>query len=165
VFRKLIGLAAGVAAIAAATLILPAGAFACNSTSATCVYSPQGLPGGGHSSGGGGGGNSGGGGGTGQSQTPAPVSSHVASALSRAHVPPADKSVLQGLASNPAFGKTRGLTGITPESVVAPSTIGAAFDLGPGPIALIAVLAASALLLLGATGWRGWRRWRGPLGG
>ena len=38
-----------------------------------------------------------------------------------------------------------------------PSALGSAFDLGSGPIALLAVLAGAALALLTATGVRRWR--------
>jgi hypothetical protein len=38
-----------------------------------------------------------------------------------------------------------------------PSALGSAFDLGSGPIALLAALAGTALLLLGGSGLRLWR--------
>jgi hypothetical protein len=41
-----------------------------------------------------------------------------------------------------------------------PSALGSAFDLGSGPTALLAILAATAVLLLAASGLRGWRHWR-----
>lgn len=160
--RKLTGLLVALAA-ALALLVVPAGALACNSTSAVCVYSPGSVgPGGGHSSGGGGGGGSSGGS-PGQNLAPAPVSSHVTGALSRSSIPQSDKTALKTLMKNPAFGKTRGLTAVSPESVAAPSALNAVFDLGAGPVALIAILIGSAILLLAGTGWRGWRRWRGRL--
>jgi hypothetical protein len=45
-------------------------------------------------------------------------------------------------------------------SAAAPSALGSAFDLGSGPTALLAVLAATAVLLLVGSGLRGWRHWR-----
>ena len=155
---KLTGLLAVLAALFVAMLVAPAGALACNSTSAVCVYSPGGVgPGGGHT-GGPGGSTSGP---SGQSEPPVPVSSHVTGSLSRSSIPSRDKSALQSLAANPAFGKTRGLTGMAPESVAAPSAFSALFNLGAGPLALIVILIGSAVLLLAGSGWRGWRRWRG----
>jgi hypothetical protein len=43
-----------------------------------------------------------------------------------------------------------------------PSALGSAFDLGSGPTALLAALAATALLLLGGSGFRFWRQRHHP---
>lgn len=51
----------------------------------------------------------------------------------------------------------RDLPSPTSESASTPSALGAAFDLGSGPLALLAVLAGTALLLLSGSGLRLWR--------
>jgi hypothetical protein len=45
-------------------------------------------------------------------------------------------------------------------SVASPGLLGAAFDLGAGPTALLAILLATALALAARGGVRGWRRKR-----
>jgi len=59
-----------------------------------------------------------------------------------------------------AFARGRGQRGL--ESPIAgsassPSALGSAFDLGSGPLALLAALAGTALLFLGGSGLRVWR--------
>jgi hypothetical protein len=58
------------------------------------------------------------------------------------------------------FARSRGRRSL--ESPIAagtstPSALGSAFDLGSGPLALLAVLAGTALLFLGGSGLRVWR--------
>lgn len=143
---------AAVAAVVAAILIAPAGALACGGggMSAAQIYrecgpsaaggAPLGAPG----------------------QQSVPVSQQVQQSLGHfASKDKADAAGLKQLLENPGFGATRSLTSVPADAVVAPSTLSAVFDLGAGPLALIAVLGATALTLLAGTGWRGWRRWRG----
>jgi hypothetical protein len=59
-----------------------------------------------------------------------------------------------------AFARGRGQRGLESPpagSASTPSALGSAFDLGSGPLALLAVLAGTALLLLGGSGLRLWR--------
>ena len=147
--RKLTGLLVVLSAFVA--LALPAGALAdnCTSSSAVCIYSEQGLGAdGGHAIGSG-------------PTKPLPVPTHVSETISKSKAGKKNAPALQALVSNPGFGATRSLTAVPSGAVVPPSALNAVFDLGAGPIALIAVLAGTALLLLVGTGWRGWRRWRG----
>lgn len=156
------GVIAAVAAAVVLVLVTPVSALACGGggTSASQIYREC-LPNarGGNSQGPG----SGGGGGGSANQTPPPVSSPIAKAFAHSHASKAQQQLLTGLLRNPGFGKTRSLQNYPTGNVAAPSTLDAAFDVGPGPVVLIALLAGSAVLLLAATGWRGWRRWRGPL--
>ena len=150
--RKLTGVVAAVAAGIVAVLVVPAGAFACGGggTSATAIYTECGPNATGGTSLGAPG------------QKPVPVSKHVQKSIT--HVAKKNKVAATGLEHlmrSPSFGGRRSLTAVPASAVAAPSTLNAVFDVGAGPIALIVVLAGSAVLLLAATGWRGWRRWRG----
>lgn len=147
--RKLALLFVIASSVAVPLLVAPSGAFACSGESATCVYSPQGVGAGGGKSV-----NT-----PGQQQPPTQVSQHVVEKLQR-HAGK-DAPALHALVTNPGAGpgRDRHLTAIG--KVSTPSTFGAVFDLGTGPVALIAILIGSAVLLLAASGWRGWRRWRG----
>lgn len=154
--KKLTGLFAALTAVAAVALFAPAGALACSGVSAVCVYSQQNIgPGGSKPI------NKPGS----QPQRPVQVPQGVTKKLSQSHAPSAQVKALQALAQNPNLVQKRNLQAVAPGSITAPSALGAAFDIGPGPVALIAVLAASAVLLLAGTGWRGWRRRRSRLAG
>lgn len=149
---KLTGLFAALAAALVVVLVAPTGALACSGTSAVCVYSQQGpAPGGAKPLTGPGG----------QPQPAVAIPSGVAQKISQSHATTLQKKALQSLVQNPSFAQRHNIQALAPGSVVAPSALGAAFDVGPGPIALIAVLGGTAALLLVGTGWRGWRRWRG----
>lgn len=145
-FRKTTGVLAAIAAAVAVGLVAPSAALACNNDSATCVYSPGGVSAGGGKS-------------AGPGAKPRPVSKQVANFLAKAGK---DAPGLQALVQQPNLGTPpqRALQGFNPASVAPPSALSAIFDLGAGPVALIAVLIGSALALLLAGGWRGWRRWR-----
>lgn len=153
------GVIAAVAAAVVLVLLTPVSALACGGggTSASQIYRECLPNASGGKSQGPGPSNSGGG------TNPAPVSSPIAKAFAHSHASKAQQQLLTGLVRNPGFGKTRFLQNRPTGNVAAPSTLDAAFDVGPGPVVLIALLAGSAVLLLAATGWRGWRRWRGPL--
>lgn len=59
-----------------------------------------------------------------------------------------------------SFARSRGRRGLeSPKagSASTPSALGSAFDLGSGPVALLAALAGTALLFLGGSGLRLWR--------
>jgi hypothetical protein len=80
-----------------------------------------------------------------------PVSSRTAHALKKS-----------GKDSRTLFNFVRGsghrfLDSPSTESATEPSALGSAFDLGSGPLALLAALAGTALLLLGGSGLRIWR--------
>lgn len=157
--RKLTGLFAAFAAVVVVVLLAPAVSLAggCSGVSAVCIYNPQASsgPGGSRPVGGPGG------------QTPKSVaiSKTIASKISRSHTSKSQQKALQGLVQSPSYSGGRHLAAIPPGSVVAPSTLGAAFDIGAGPIALIAIVGGTAVLLLAGTGWRGWRRRRSRLVG
>ena len=85
-----------------------------------------------------------------QQGTSAPVSSRTANALRKAGD---DSRTLAGF----LHGSRRVLPSSHAESGAGPSTLGSAFDLGSGPLALLAALAGTALLLLGGSGLRIWR--------
>jgi hypothetical protein len=148
--RTLTGVVAALAAACVVVLAVPAGALACGGggTSATAVYIECGSSA------------SGGSNATPSNQKPVKVSSGLAQNIQQhggKH-----QSDLQRLAESPNFGGVdRKLQRVAPGSVATPSAVSALFDLGAGPLALIAILIASAVALLGSTGWRGWRRWRG----
>jgi hypothetical protein len=133
-----------------AVLVAPAGALACGGggTSATAVYMECGNNGGGSKT-------------VDPNQKPLSVSQHTQKALKK-HAGKHQRD-LMSLVRNPNFGQNKGLAAIEPGSVVPPSAFSALFDLGAGPLALIAILIGSVVLLLAGTGWRGWRRWRGRL--
>jgi hypothetical protein len=82
----------------------------------------------------------------------APVSHRTAKALKKAGK---DSRTLQAFVRStgkrllPNPGSESGSTG--------PSALGSAFDLGSGPLTLLAILAGTALLLLGGSGLRLWR--------
>lgn len=146
--RTLTGVVAAVAAACVVVLVAPAGALACGGggTSATAVYMECGNSAGGGSN-------------ITPNQKQLKVSSHVADKIKQhggKH-----QSDLTQLVRNPNFSGARHLAALQPGSVQTPSAFSALFDLGAGPLALIAVLLGSVLLLAGTSGWRGWRRWRG----
>jgi hypothetical protein len=145
-------LAAGL--VAAAVLVAPSAALACNGgTSAVNVYREciQ-TGGGGKSTGGGGGGNPSSGpsnGGT----TATPISSQTAKAIRHAGK---DGKAIAHLVRG--YGDARVLQSSHSGTGAAPTAIGSAFDLGSGPTALLVVLAGTAVLLLAGTGVRGFRQ-------
>jgi hypothetical protein len=135
------------ALVAGAVLVAPSAALACTGgPSAVNVYKEC-LP-----SGSGSKPTSGGGAGSTLS-----LSKETARALAHAGK---DRHLLSELVRNPGLGASRELQSAGAGSTRAPSALGSAFDLGSGPTALLAVLAATAVLLLGATGVRGWRHRR-----
>jgi hypothetical protein len=83
-----------------------------------------------------------------------PVSSRVRHLLAHAK---RDKHALYQLLTNPRLGATGAIERGSVGPVGSPSALGSAFDLGSGPTALLALLAATAVLLLGGSGWRVWR--------
>ncbi len=147
------------AAVAAAFLVAPSAAFACNSgTSAVNVYTEC-LP-------------SGGGGKptrshakkssaptqTGTSEpspapAPAPIPTQTKKALKKAG---SDGKSLSKLVNG--MGAVRLLQSHSSAAAAEPTAVGSAFDLGSGPTALLIILAGTAVLLLGFTGLRGLRR-------
>ena len=105
-----------------------------------------------------GGGNSSGGPSAGSTAPSASVSSQTQKAISKA--PAQDRRVLSALVRHTSPSRLEmDRTGPT-SAATAPSAIGSAFDLGSGPTALLAALAATAFLLLGATAFRGARQRR-----
>lgn len=142
-FRKVTGVLAVAAAAVAVGLVAPSAALACNNDSATCVYSDGGV-------------NASGGKSSGPGAKPRHVSKKVNSYLAKAGK---DAPGLKALVQTPSLGtsKQRALAGFNPNSVSPPSALSAVFDLGAGPVALIAILIASALAIVLATGWRHWR--------
>ncbi len=143
------GLPAILAAVVAMALVAPAVALAdnCHSSSAVCIYSESSMGAAGDNTIGGAG------------QKPVKVSKHVAGVISRAHK---HQKVLNQLVTSPAFS-VRHIQSVPADAVKTPSALNAVFDIGAGPLALIAVLGGTAVLLLAGLGWRGWRRWRGGL--
>jgi hypothetical protein len=88
--------------------------------------------------------------GIGSSQTVA-ASSRTAKALEHAGK---DRGVLSALIHNlPTLVRQKSDS----QPAAAPTALSAAFDLGPGPTALLIVLAGTPLLLLGGRGLRKWR--------
>jgi hypothetical protein len=85
-----------------------------------------------------------------------PVSGEAAKAIKHAGK---DARTLYALVKGAGAAKT--LPPSDSELATSPSAVGSAFDLGSGPTALLAALAGTALLLLGANGLRFWRSHRG----
>lgn len=88
--------------------------------------------------------------GSSQPSGPAPISSHAAHALKGAGK---DSRTLQGF----LHGSRRLLPSSHAGNGSEPSALGSAFDLGSGPLALLAILGGTALLLLAGSGMRLWR--------
>lgn len=86
-----------------------------------------------------------------------PIAKQSSRALAKAG---SDKQALSNIISNPAYGATRGLTKSGADAVPAPSALGAAFDLGSGPTALLVILLATAVGLAAQGGIRSWHRKR-----
>ena len=127
-----------VAVVAAAVLVVPPAALACNSgVSAVNVYKEC-LP-------------SGGGGGS-TSSTSFPISKQTALALKRAG---ADGKSLEMLVNG--YGTSRMLQ-VHSSGATAPTAVGSAFDLGSGPTALLIALAGAGVIVLAAVGFRTRRR-------
>lgn len=150
-----------VAAVAAAAfLVVPSAALACNSgVSAVNVYKEC-LPngGGGKPSGGGGGHAKSNGpteGGTSSTpvQTPIPIPTHTKIALKKAGQDGKSLSIIVR-----RMGAVRLLQSHSSAAAAEPTAVGSAFDLGSGPTALLIILACTAILLLGFSGFRGLRR-------
>lgn len=78
--------------------------------------------------------------------------------LKKKKVSTKDAAILQNLGIHPGYGRTLE----TSAKVSSPGTLAAAFDLGPGPLALVIALLATALGFGVRGGLRGWRRWRTP---
>lgn len=136
--------AAVVAFVALVALATPAGALAGGGCSACQVYSPD-VP------------SAGGGQSSGPTGTSVPLStgaSHVLAHSGR------DKSLLKPLLTDPGLGARRDLESVNSGTAGSPSALGAVFDLGPGPVALFAILVATALTIAVRGGLRGWRHLR-----
>jgi hypothetical protein len=71
-----------------------------------------------------------------------------------------DKKILTKLVTDASLGATQALPASAPYKVKTPSALGAVFDLGSGPTALFAMLAAAAIVLIGVGGFRGRRQRR-----
>jgi hypothetical protein len=93
---------------------------------------------------------------TGGTTKPVPISHRAERTLAHAGK---DKKLLTQLLTNPGYGASRGLES-SAAGVVAPSALGAAFDLGSGPTALFAILAGTALAVAVYAGMGSWRRRR-----
>jgi hypothetical protein len=140
------------AAVVLLALAWPAAAFAngggsCHASACKVYTEPAGSAGGHQSKSGG----------NGATPKPLPIPSKTSRLLANAGK---DRAVLSNLISNPAYGTKRGLQKSGLGSVASPSALDAAFDLGAGPIALLAILLASALGLAVHQGLRGRRRRR-----
>jgi len=88
---------------------------------------------------------------------PVKVSSKVSQALARvvaSHHHAKQAKALSDLVSNPGKGATRVRFLSSSDQMIAPSALGAAFDLGTGPIALFAALLAGAVLGAGGMALR-----------
>jgi hypothetical protein len=92
------------------------------------------------------------------SQQPLPVTKKTSKAIAKSGGK--DSRMLATIVKNPGYGEpsltSSGAAGSEP------SALGSAFDLGSGPTALLAALAAIALLLLGGSGFRFWRQRQHP---
>lgn len=139
------------AAVVLLALTSPATAFAkgtggCTASACRVYTEPPGSPGGSK-------------GDTGnKASQPLPIPSKTSRLLAKAGK---DKKVLSNLLTNPGYGATRGLSkSVVVGTIASPSALGAAFDLGAGPIALLAILLASALGLSVHQGLRSRRRRR-----
>lgn len=138
------------ALVAAAALVAPSAALACNSSvSAVNVYKECLPTGSGGKTTGSKGNSTGGGGGAGRVY----VSKRTAAALKKAG---ADGKSLSNLVQG--FGVRRLLQSHSSAAAAEPTAVGAAFDLGSGPTALLVVLAGTAILLVAATGFRSYKR-------
>jgi len=91
---------------------------------------------------------------------PKKVSKALHKKVAKHHVKQAE--VIKSLITNPGKGATRGRFLQTSDQMTAPSALGAAFDLGTGPIALFAALLAGALLMAGGMAVRRRARARAP---
>jgi hypothetical protein len=89
--------------------------------------------------------------GSSQPSGPPTISSHASHALKRAGK---DARTLQGFLHGSG---RRVLPSSHTGNGTGPSALGSAFDLGSGPLALLAILGGTALLLLGGSGMRLWR--------
>lgn len=147
-FRKVTGVLAVAAASVAVGLVAPSSALACNNDSATCVYSQPGV-------------NASGGKSAGPGAKPRHVSKKVNAYLAKAGK---DAPGLRALVQQQSLGtpRIRHLE-FNPATVAQPSALSAVFDLGAGPVALVAILIGSALAIVLARGWHGWRRWRATI--
>ena len=140
------------AAVVLLALALPGAAFAkgaggCHASACKVYTEPAGSAGGSRGDGG-------------VTQQPLPIPSNTSRLLANAGK---DKAVLSNLVSNPAYGTDRGLEKSGVGSIGSPGALGAVADLGAGPIALLAILLASALGLAVHQSLRGRRRRRaGP---
>ena len=138
------------AIVAAGVVMAPTAALACNGGGPSavnvyteCVATGSGnKPTGAHSSGQGSG-----------STQARPVSKQTAKALKHAKNRRLLSTLLRGYGtSHLSSPQSSGA-----DAATAPSAVGAAFDLGSGPTALLLVLAGTAVLLLGGSGLRVWR--------
>jgi hypothetical protein len=88
-------------------------------------------------------------------QKPLQVSPQTANALKHAGK---YSRQLSHLVKTPGLSVGHLTPGSNADSATEPSALGSAFDLGSGPLALLAALGGTALLLLGGSGLRVWRR-------
>ena len=93
---------------------------------------------------------------TGTKKVPVPVSKKAAATLAGSGT---DKKILTQLLTNPNTGASRGFKSSAAQAT-APTALGAVFDLGAGPTALLAILIATALGLVIHGGVRNWRQRR-----
>jgi hypothetical protein len=134
-------------ALALPSAALAKGASGCKASACKVYTEPAGSAGGQQSKTGG----------DGVTTKPLPIPSKTRHLLANAGK---DKAVLSNLISNPAYRTKHGLGNSGVGSIASPSALGAAFDLGAGPLALLALLLASALGLAVHQGLRGRRRRR-----
>lgn len=140
-----------VAAVVCVALAVPAGAFADKCNASACkVYHEQDVPNAGR-----------------KQQSPPPTGpntgggpTHIPTKLSRVlqHAGK-DKGPLKNLLTDAGLGDLR-----TPAAAAgSPSALGAAFDLGTGPLVLLAILIATAVALAARGPVRGWLTRRSSL--
>jgi hypothetical protein len=136
---------------AAIALAAPGGALACGGSNPSavnvyteCVPNAAGSKPTGHQ--------------TGPAPKPLPVTPQTSHAIAKSGGK--DSRTLAAIVKNPGLSEPSLASGSAGGSE--PSALGSAFDLGSGPTALLAALAATALLLLGGSGFRFWRQRQRP---
>lgn len=144
--RVLPAAAIALVALASPTAALAHGAGGCNASACKIYTEPAGSAGGSKDGGG-------------TTSKPLPIPSKTSRLLAHAGK---DKKALSYLIRNQGYGARRGLEKSVVGSIASPSAFGAAFDLGAGPIALLAILLASALGLAAHKGMRNRRGRAGP---
>jgi hypothetical protein len=82
-------------------------------------------------------------------------SKKVQKTLAHAHH---NQKLLKRIVTDPSLGATQAVAASASYPTTTPNALGAVFDLGSGPTALFAMLAAAAILLVGFGGFRGRRQ-------